>query len=215
MTRIAGVARRDAGPLVRLAYFLTRRQLGREVTPITLYAHQPRLLLGYGMFEKAVAGSARLDEAVRALVELKAAALLGCEFCIDIGSRLAREAGVSEDQLVDLWRHESSPHFDDRQRCALELAVGMTRTPVDVGDELFARLRGHFGDAELVELVNLIAVENLRSRFNAAFGIGAEGFSEGMVCASPETAGEAAGPHPEGGATSPEAANGRPAPAAA
>ncbi len=186
MTRIDGVATQDAGPLVRLIYRLTRRQLGRNVTPVTLYAHQPRLLLGYGIFEKAVAGSARIDAPVRVLVELKAAALLGCEFCIDIGSHLAREAGVSEAQLLDLWRYESSPHFDPPQRCALDLAVAMTRAPVDVSDELFARLRKHFGDAELVELVNLIALENLRSRFNATFGLGADGFSEGMVCARPE-----------------------------
>lgn len=187
MTRIDGVTQREAGPLVRLVYRLSRRQLGRDATPITLYAHRPRLLLGYGMFEKAVGDKPRVDATVRALVQLKGAALLGCEFCIDIGSHLARESGVSEDQLLDLWRYESSPHYDERERCALDLTVGMTRTPVDVPDELFARLRGHFDDAQLVELVNLVAVENLRSRFNATFQIEPDGFSEGMVCARPET----------------------------
>ncbi len=189
MTRIDGVATRDAGPLVRLVYRITRRKVGRDVTPIALYAHRPLLLLGYGLFEQAVASSARIDPAIRALVQLKGAALLGCEFCIDIGSHEAREAGVSEAQLLDLWRYESSPHFDQRQRRALDLTVGMTRTPVDVSDELFAAVREHFDDAELVELVNLAALENLRSRFNATFGIGAEGFSEGMVCARPEVLG--------------------------
>ncbi len=187
MTRIDGVAERDAGPLVRLVYRITRRKVGRDVTPIALYAHRPRLLLGYGMFEQAAQSSARVDPGLRALVQLKGAALLGCEFCIDIGSHEARVAGISEAQLLDLWRYESSPHFDDRQRRVLDLTVGMTRTPVDVSDELFAALREHFDDGELVELVNLAALENLRSRFNATFRIGAEGFSEGMVCARPET----------------------------
>src|SRR6266849_6572862 len=50
-----------------------------------------------------------------------------------------------------------------------------------------SRLREHFDDAQLVELTHLIAVENMRGRFNLALGIGAAGFSEGMVCAVPAT----------------------------
>jgi 4-carboxymuconolactone decarboxylase len=61
----------------------------------------------------------------------------------------------------------------------------MSRTPAEVSDALVARLRKHFDDAQLVELTHLIALENLRGRFNLALGIGAAGFSEGMVCAVP------------------------------
>ena len=68
----------------------------------------------------------------------------------------------------------------------LDLAVGMTRTPVDVSDELFARLRARFDEAQLVELVNEIAVENYRARFDWAFGIGSQGFTEGGFCVRPE-----------------------------
>lgn len=63
----------------------------------------------------------------------------------------------------------------------------MSRTPVDVPDSLFDQLREHFDDAQLVELTHFIAIENMRGRFNLALGIGAAGFSEGMVCAVPET----------------------------
>jgi len=186
MTRIDGVAEGDAGPLVKLLYRWSRRELGSVVSPLTMYAHQPRVALGYGMFEKAVARKPSVAPTIRALVELKAAAQLNCAFCIDIGSHLAREAGATEAQLIDLWRHDDSPHFDAPQRVALDLAVAMTRTPMEVSDELFARAREHFADAQLVELVNLIALENLRSRFNGALGLTGDGFSEGMACARPE-----------------------------
>jgi len=46
-------------------------------------------------------------------------------------------------------------------------------------------LRGHFDDARLVELSHIIALENMRGRFNLALGITAAGFSEGGVCAVP------------------------------
>jgi len=61
----------------------------------------------------------------------------------------------------------------------------MSRTPVEVTDELFAALREHFDDTQLVELTHVIALENLRGRFNLALGIGAAGFSAGAVCAVP------------------------------
>ncbi len=59
---------------------------------------------------------------------------------------------------------------------------------MDVSDALFAELREHFDDAQLVELTHVIALENMRGRFNGALGVGAAGFSEGMVCAVPATA---------------------------
>jgi len=67
----------------------------------------------------------------------------------------------------------------------------MTRTPVEVADALFARLRAEFSDVQLVELTATIAWENYRARFDHAFGIEAEGFSEGAFCALPVNARQA------------------------
>ncbi len=65
----------------------------------------------------------------------------------------------------------------------LEYADAMTQTPVEVSDALFARLRGRFSDSQLVELTSAIAWENYRARFDHSFGIEAENFTEGAVCA--------------------------------
>ena len=68
----------------------------------------------------------------------------------------------------------------------LDYAVVMTKTPVEVLDELFSPLRASFDDAQIVELTATIAWENYRARFDHALEIGAQGFSEGAVCAVPE-----------------------------
>lgn len=67
----------------------------------------------------------------------------------------------------------------------LQFADGMTATPVEIPDTLFASLREHFNEAQLVELTSCIAWENFRARFNHAFGIESENFSQGAVCALP------------------------------
>ena len=201
MARIAGVSTRDAGLKVRLAYYFTRRQIvrlaGREtermIEPVQVYAHLPGVLSAYGRLEQATAKLDRLEDRFKALAELKAATLTNCEYCIDLGSQIARRWGLSDGQLLALPRYRESDLFDDAEKLVLDYAVGMSRTPVDVPDALFAELREHFDEAQLVELTHLIALENLRGRFNLALGVGAAGFSEGMVCAVPASVAQAPG----------------------
>ena len=58
--------------------------------------------------------------------------------------------------------------------------------PVAISDELFARLREHFDEEQIVELTTAIAIENFRARFNNALGITPAGFSAGEYCAVPD-----------------------------
>jgi AhpD family alkylhydroperoxidase len=150
------------------------------------YARAPRLLFGVGMLEDATARLNRVPERLKVLAELKAATLTHCEYCIDIGSQIAYRAGITEAQLLALPHYRDSEQFDEEEKLMLDYAVGMSSTPVDVPDELFARVRARFDDAQLVELTNAIALENMRGRFNLALGIGSAGFTEGMACALPD-----------------------------
>ena len=82
-------------------------------------------------------------------------------------------------------RYRADFNFSDLERLVLEYADAMTRVPVEVSDALFARLRERFNEAELVELTSAIAWVNYRARYDHAFGIEGENFSEGAVCAMP------------------------------
>ena len=62
----------------------------------------------------------------------------------------------------------------------------MTKTPVEVPDELYKELSQHFGAEEILELTASIAWENYRARFNHALEIDSGGFSEGAYCPLPE-----------------------------
>jgi AhpD family alkylhydroperoxidase len=193
MARIAGVPARQAGPYVRLAYFFTRRSLGKlggrtpaaMIEPVEIYARVPGLLRGIASLEQATARLHRLDKRIRALAELKAATLTHCEYCIDLGSQISRQWGLTDDEILALPGYRSSPLFSELDRLVLDYAVGMSRTPVEVSDDLFAALRGHFDEEQMVELTHIIALENMRGRFNLAMGVGAAGFSAGLVRAIP------------------------------
>ena len=86
------------------------------------------------------------------------------------------QAGATDDKIrqVPTWR--DSDLFSAMEKDALEYAEKMTITGEKVTDELWARLRGHFTEAQLVELTAAVAVENFRSKFNVPLGVEAQGF---------------------------------------
>jgi alkylhydroperoxidase family enzyme len=182
--RLPGV-RRSRNPLVSSTFWITRRKYGSTVEPVRVMAHQPLVMLGYGAFELATERAGRVPDRIKALGEMKAAQLAGCEWCLDFGSALSRHQGLEDDELRDLLDYRASDRFTEVEKLVMDYAVGMSRTPVDVPDELVARLREHFDDAQMVELTSVIALENYRARFNWALGIESEGFSEGAYCARP------------------------------
>lgn len=177
---------------VRMANWYTRRGYGRDTEIAGVMAHSPGNFRGYGFFEWCHERSDSVDEKLKALAATKAACLVGCEFCLDIGSHLSRRAGVTEEQLRTLHAYRESPAFSPLERLVLEYAEAMCQTPMLVPDELFSRLREHFDDEQVVELTTAIALENFRSRFNGALGIVPAGFSSGEYCAVPDAVAAAA-----------------------
>lgn len=195
MARIQGVPQSKAGPMVRLVYMFMRKGMkkltgrdpayGSGIEPVEVWAYQPKMMSGMGKFQQAVRKGRSVDERLKNLIELKGAQMIGCEFCVDLGSQICRNSGFSDEELLALPRYRQSELFTEREKTALDYTVGVMRTPVDVTDDLFARMKEHFSDEQMVEITALLTVVNL-DRFNAAFGIGSAGFSEGMVCVIPD-----------------------------
>ena len=193
MSRIEPVTDSEAGLGVRVGFWFTRRALTRltgrtpvrGVDPLRVYARNPRLMRGYARLEQATAGLTRLPLRLRALAELRAATLIGCPYCIDLGSRAAREWGLTSGELMALPHYRGDPLFDHRDRLVLDYATAMTRTPAEVPDDLASGLRDELDADQILELTHVVALENLRGRFNHALGIESAGFSDGATCAVP------------------------------
>lgn len=164
----------------------SRVAYGRELRSARVYAHHPRLSFDFMRYNRAAERGKRVPRKLTELAVLKVATMVGCEFCIDIGSEYARRSGLSDAQLLALHEAHGSGLFSEDELLVIDLAVGMTRTPGEVSDELIARANERWSEKGTLELVHMIAWENNRSRINIALDLGAEGFSEGKVCAVPD-----------------------------
>jgi AhpD family alkylhydroperoxidase len=165
-----------------------RKSYGRDLESARVFAQHPRLMVGYMRYNRAAEHAPHVPKPLCELAVLRAATMVGCEFCIDIGSEYARRSGLTDEQILSLHDAHASGLFDDDQLMIIDLTTGMTTTPGRVDDELIERVQARLGVKGTMEIVELIAWENARARMNIALDMAAEGFSEGKACALPYAA---------------------------
>jgi AhpD family alkylhydroperoxidase len=175
----------------RLTSWYSRRRWGAVADPAAAMAHHPKLLRGNARFEMAVDRWHRLDPTLKHLAEMAASVAIGCSWCVDFGWWIAQSQGTDPVKLRNVPRWRDSDVYTDLERRVLEYAEAATATPPTVTDELVEDLRRDLGEAALVELTMMIAVENQRSRFNSALGLSSQGFRD--RCEVPEPRLHAAG----------------------
>ena len=165
-------------PLYRIVEWYSRRSWGVVADPLAAMGHNPRVLLTDARFETSLARWKKLDRTLRNLAEMAAAVSIGCSWCVDFGYWESTRNGTDPMKMRDVPRWRDSDVYTDLERQVMAYAEAMTATPPAVTDEMVAGLRQHLDDAQLVELTMMVAVENVRSRFNSALGLTSQGFKD-------------------------------------
>ena len=88
--------------------------------------------------------------------------------------------GLSDDEIAAVLRDDVAG-FSAAERALIRMADALSGAPVNVSDELYAELRRHFSEEELIELAADAAQENYRARWNRVFDAG----SDALYCAMP------------------------------
>jgi len=114
----------------------------------------------YGL--EAPLRNSSLEPALRELIKVRASQLNGCAYCLDMHTKDARAHGETEQRLYALSAWRETPFFTDRERAALEWTEHVTLlASKGISDELFARVREHFSEEEMVHLT--LAVVQINS----------------------------------------------------
>lgn len=164
--------------LVRAVRRYCERAYGKALEPVMAAAHNRRVLMTTSRLELSVKRWKALDPRLKELAVMASAAVIGCSWCMDFGYWESHRHGMAPEKLHDLPRWRESAVYTPLERDVMEYAEAMSAAPPTVTDELVERLRERLGDAGLVELTSMVAVENLRSRTNAALGLTSQGFKD-------------------------------------
>ncbi len=165
---LSGYARRTYGQIPDNAYVLW---------------HHRKVLKAVLGFEQKVAKWDRLEENLKSYAQLASAGVIGCSWCLDFGYFKAHNDGLDLAKVREVPRWRESDVFTDTERAVLEYAEAMSTTPLGVTDEMVAGLIERLGVEAVVELTQMVALENMRSRFNCAAGLQSQGYSD--VCDLP------------------------------
>lgn len=172
---------------LKVTTLIARRVLGK-VPDIALVALHHRGYAAATLAHESLASRWHtLSPTDQALAVMSAAVEVGCSWCVDFGYWQFHHNGVDPQKLNDVAAAATSTAYSPAERLVIDYAAAMSRTPVEVTDEMVEQLREHFTDPQVVELTALVALENQRSRMNAALGLSSQGFSD--TCEVPPPAG--------------------------
>ena len=148
-----------------------------------VYFHNKPVLKAVLSFEGKVDKWDRLDPTLKSYAQLASAGTIGCSWCLDFGYFKAHNDGLDLAKIREVPRWRESGVFTPLERDVLEYAEAMSVTPLTVTDEMVAHLIEQLGEPAVVELTQMIALENMRSRFNSAAGLQSQGYSD--ICELP------------------------------
>jgi alkylhydroperoxidase family enzyme len=156
---------------MKLAYYFTRRQFGKVLTPLKV--HSARLPAAFGFFYGKIG---RLDKKLQLpaetvlLIREQVARINVCLFCIDIGRSFTIKASMNQAKFDALDEYKTSPLFTDAERAALDYVTELTKDK-KVNQDTFARMRRHYSERAICEIVWLVASEHLYNMTNIGLNI--------------------------------------------
>jgi AhpD family alkylhydroperoxidase len=135
-----------------------------DATIIAVMSHQPDVLRWYfgefydGLFYNNHPGM-RVDVRTKELLRLKLSKQHGCQFCNRFNTVEALKSGITEEQVERIFEPEAAC-WDQRDKAVIALAEEMMLQNMSghLSPELYARLRAHYDDGQIVEIGFIAAV---------------------------------------------------------
>jgi len=159
------------GLIKKLVYMLSKRQFGKVPTPVkVVYSRMP---FGFGMFASKISQLDRkleLPVETAFLIREQVAHINVCLFCIDIGRSFVIKKSFDEAKFDALEQYRSSPLFSDAERAALDYVTELTRDRA-VARETFQKLRQHYSERAICDIVWLVASEHFYNLTNLGLNI--------------------------------------------
>src|SRR5215467_2007654 len=159
------------GLMMKLAYYFTRRQFGKVLTPLKV--HSARLPSAFGLFYTKVG---KLDKKLTLpletvfLIREQVARINVCHFCMDIGRSFVIKEAMNEAKFDALEQYKTSSLFTEAERATLDYVTELTKDK-EVNSDTFARLSRHYSERQICEIVWLVASEHLYNITNIGLNI--------------------------------------------
>jgi len=179
MSRISLVGRSQAAGAAREAFERKVAERGNIPNMYRAFAHRPWLLTTMDTHFAAVMGSGTVPLKLKEMLALQTSLENECRYCAASHTVLAERTGATKEQIAGLRDFERGP-YSDREKAALRFGLQMTRDSNRVPDSVFAAMRAHFDEGEIVEIAAVVGLFAYFNRFNNAFALEPTKAGEGV-----------------------------------
>ncbi len=142
-------------------------------TPNSLFTmmHRPRIARAFLEMNQAVMeNKGRVTSSLKRELAYISSRTTGCRYCEAHTIRAAERYGSEADRLNHIWEYKTYPAFTDGERAIFDLAIAASSVPNAVTDELAERMREHWDEGEIVEIMGVIALFGYLNRWNDSMG---------------------------------------------
>jgi uncharacterized peroxidase-related enzyme len=145
-----------------------RKRMGFVPNSVLVMQRNPVMTRGFNALSSAV-WSGNVDNKLKRLISHVASRAAGCQYCMAHTAERAAHLGVEQEKLDKVWEYKTSPLFSDAERAALDVALAAGCVPNAVTDEMFAELRNHWSEEDIVEIIGVISLFGFLNRWNDTF----------------------------------------------
>lgn len=157
----------DHSPALKEQFESARQRMGFFPNSMLIMQRSPKLVRAFSQLGAAIWDpEGKVDLKLKRLISHVASRAAGCTYCMAHTAESAAKLGVEQQKLDAVWDYQTSSLFDAAERSALDVAVAAGCVPNAVTDEMFAELRKHWSDEQVVEIVGVIAMFGFLNRWN-------------------------------------------------
>ncbi|RMF32966.1 MAG: carboxymuconolactone decarboxylase family protein [Alphaproteobacteria bacterium] len=166
MAHIAPLPEAELAPFSEL-FAAVEARMGFVPNSLKTMARKPEMLKGFlALFSAVIGPSSSLPADLAQLVAHVASAAAGCRYCQAHTGHVAERRGASAEKVAAVWDYARSPLFTEAERAALALAQAAAEVPNRATAAHFDAARAHFSEAQLVEIIGIVALFGFLNRWN-------------------------------------------------
>jgi uncharacterized peroxidase-related enzyme len=161
----------DHTPELKEQFDAMERNLGFVPNSVLVMQRSPKLTRAFSQLTSAVWDPAgKVDRGFKRLIAHVASRAAGCRYCMAHTAGGALHFGIDDQKVAAIWDYQTSPLYSEAERVALDLAVAGAAVPNGVTEDMFAAMRQHWSEEQVVEIVGVIALFGFLNRWNDTMG---------------------------------------------
>jgi uncharacterized peroxidase-related enzyme len=137
---------------------------------------RPKIAYAFIELNKAVMeNKGRVTSSFKRLIGYISSHAAGCRYCQAHTIRAAERYDANQAQMENIWSYRTHEAFSESERAALDFALAASQIPNGVDDAIAERMRAHWTEGEIVEILGVIALFGYLNRWNDSMGTEMEG----------------------------------------